>query len=425
MSRVAVLVTSSNNEPTVHVLGPDGLHSGPLNTLKTVAQKAKAKGSALLICMSKLEKATIPETVTQPLPYLDAQGFGKVMVHPSEHPPTLMAGDDQNLLPQVTQLGRAAGLRFSQVIPLEAATLAAVPDTIRSVVIVQVFPTSYLSSTVSPVDVRTQSSKTRQTPQHIAESALKRLQASGDHPQAVIVHHVLAPHDPVEIPGTDVLTFDLETIMGAALTLGNSVGEPDPTAPITIVRGMRRSLQNTTGLSPALIGALAAAAVINGALMVGTNIIDKQVTHLEDQKMALQLQADQVRTLRASNDQLQTRVTQARQLTSDKGPLATDLPLISDRLMTTDTSFTSLSGPNVGTPTDALPFGGTVGNIYTVAARSKSPQNLADAFQKAGLRADVQRISCEQSACDVGLRIAIAPSPTPTQAVAPTTGGTP
>lgn len=413
MSRVAVLVTQSKDDLTAHVLGPGGFHAGPLSTLKALAQKARAKGPALLICTSELQTITVPEDVApaQLQSFLDAQCHGQALANPAQQPPSLLAVCDSGFITQVLQAARPAGLRFTSVIPIEAATLAAAPTDLRSVVIVQVLANNYLSSVISPVSLRTQGSPLRQTPQQIVETALKTPHTSGDFPTVLLVHYAAAPHDPVEIQGTEILNFGVHDLLNAALTL-----EPGPIeagVPLTIVRGMRRSLQSSGSLSPALLGTIALAALVNGGLMVGANIVAGQNARLEDQKMALQLQADQVRALRAANDQLQTRVTQARQLTSDKGPLATELPLISDRLITTDTSFTTLTGPNAGSATDALAFGGTVGNIYTVAGLSKTPQNLAAAFQKGGLRADVQRISCEKTPCDVGLRIGIAPAATP------------
>lgn len=403
----AVLIVSDKSGITVHVLGAGGLHSGPLSNLRALATKAKARGNTLLIAHGDLAQVTVPEDVPtgQLLDFLDAQSSAKAVSNPNEGRPTLIANCQGEAVAQAIGACKSAGLRPTLLIPLDTASLLAVPE-VESAAIIQALPQGYLTSVVSPVEIKSQANnKVGRTLDQVAEIALRKPRSSGDNPDVVVVHHIAAPHDPIEVDGAKCLMLTIEDVLRAAMK-GNT--QAIGAQPSSIVRGMRRPLTPQSTVSPLLIGVVAAGLAINGGIFVAANMVNRQVSQLQAQKATLEMQAAQTRALRKANDQLEQRVKQAQTLTADKGPLAHDLPLISARVQETDTHFVSLNGPTSATASDALAFGGPTTNIYLIAAKSASPENLASAYTGRGLRADIQRIDCKAKVCDVGLRVGIA-----------------
>lgn len=406
----AVLVISDKAGVTAHVLGPGGLHTGPITTLRALATKAKARGNAVLLTPGDLNQVNVPEDVPagQLLDFLDAQNSGKAVSNPAEGRPTLIANCPGDVINQAISACKSAGLRPTMLMPLDAASLLAVPD-VESAAIIQALPQGFLTSVVSPVEIKSQANnKVGRTLEQVAEIALRKPRSSGDHPDVVVVHHIPAPHDAIEVDGANSLMLSLEDVLRAAL----KAAPPAPgVMPSSIVRGMRRQLTTPGAVSPLLIGVIAASLAVNGGLMIAANVVQRQVDSLQNQKAALEVQAAETRALRKANDQMELRVKQAQTLTGDKGPLAHDLPLISARVQETETHFVSLNGPTSASSNDTLTFGGPTTNIYVISAKSTSPENLASAFTGRGLRTDIQRIDCKTSICDVGLRVGIAPEP--------------
>ncbi|GGS02740.1 hypothetical protein [Deinococcus sedimenti] len=406
------------------LLGPTKTtEQGPLKNLRAMASSIKAKGPTVLVLHGQLQQEKAPPSVPKDnlLPFLDTKFQGFVSTTPGAD--TLFTLHDRALIAQVSAAARGTGLRITEVIPFASAVLraAGVPD---SAVIIHTLDDSYEVTIASPTQLvtRTQTRNDRQDLEKVAQTALSRPVANGDTPHLILIG---APSPAVTLPPSITAEW---MPLDVALRGARVPAPKQPTTTGAIVAAFSRRLDAATPIHPSLYAAVAVAALVNGGLFAFGTATNGQNAVLEEQRVTLEQQALETQRLRASNEQLATKVQQARNLMENKGPLAADLPLIAGRAGSIQGALVRLAGPNSPTETDTRAFGTAVERTYDLNATTRSPQDLVRAYQMGGLSVDVRNIHCKAQACDVTFRTApitqTQPKPpvTPTSSAEPATG---
>ena len=406
---------------------------GPLKNLCAMASSIKAKGATLLILHGHLQVEKTPPAVPKDslLPYLDTKLQGFVTTTPGSD--TAFTVHDRAHLAQVSAAIRGTGLRITEVIPFASAALraAGLPD---SAVIIHPLDDTFEVTVASPAHLvtRSQARNDRQDLEKVAQTALSRPVAVGDTPQLLLI-------------GEPTPSFDLPAAITAqwipldvALRGARVPAPKQPTTTGGVVAAFSRRLDAATTIHPSLYVALALAAITNGGLFALGTATNGQNAVLEGQRATLEQQALETQRLRARNEQLAAKVAQAQKLMTNKGPLATDLPLIAGRAGSIQGALVRLAGPNPPSETDTRAFGSAVDRTYDLSAVTSSPQDLVRAYQMGGLSVDVRSIDCNTLPCDVTFRTApitqtpAPPAQPPTSSTVPepgvaatSTGGTP
>ncbi|GGR30588.1 hypothetical protein [Deinococcus ruber] len=391
--------------------------TGPLSTLKALSATLKAKGPTLLLTDGELKDTTLPAGLPakELQPYLDAQQNSLAILAPGQGTERFISLHDKRLVQQARAAARGARLQLTALMPLATATLRATHTT-TTAVIINVTASSYETSiysgrpaAFSRTQARTAEGSTAR-PLSLAQvisSAVSPLLSSGDRPSVIVVG---SPDQPNTL-ASDVEPLFLsleEALLGARLPAPAALDEDATVKPHPVSRALQleRPLDAKTALDRKLLASLGVAAAINLGLVVFTQSVQAQVTTLTQTKASLQQQADAVQALRALNDQLAARNTQAKALTQAKGPLAQDLPILARRITALHGHLQSLGGPNVVSPTDTLPFGTRVTRAYDLTAQTQDAQTLTGGFQKNGLAADIHSVDCSKGNCIVELRAA-------------------
>ncbi|OWL94848.1 hypothetical protein CBQ26_14160 [Deinococcus indicus] len=406
---------------------------GPLKNLRAMASSIKAKGPTLLVLHGQLQQEKAPPAVPKDnlLPFLDTKFQSFVSTTPGSD--TLFTLHDRALVAQVNAAARGTGLRITEVIPFASAALraAGLPD---SAVIIHPLDDTFEVTVASPAHLvtRSQARNDRQDLEKVAQTALSRPVAVGDTPQLLLIGE---PTPSFNLPAAITAQWiPLDVVLRGARV-------PAPKQPTTtggVVAAFSRRLDAATTIHPSLYVALALAAIINGGLFALGTATNGQNAVLEGQRATLEQQALETQRLRARNEQLAAKVAQAQKLMTNKGPLATDLPLIAGRAGSIQGALVRLAGPNPPSETDTRAFGSTVDRTYDLSAVTSSPQDLVRAYQMGGLSVDVRSIDCNTLPCDVTFRTApitqtsAPPAQPPTSSTVPepgvtatSTGGTP
>lgn len=383
------------------VLGKNGFARGPLKELRALTTETGAKGTAVLLSPAEINRAELPEglPLEQALDYLSSQRPGTLAVSRPGAVPVLYGAVEQTVFSAAQGAAKGAGLKLTQVVPVFSAALRAT-NAPESVVIVLPLEETFEITTLTRnrIQSRPQARNERMDEERVIKLATAPLISSGDQPLTLLID--------ADVPegAGHVQRLSLEEVMRSALqpvpvlTEGGSLTQwaagiqgtvgPQRKLPVGLLIG--------TGLSLLMLGGLAAAKAL----------AEQKVSELQVQQQQLQIEASAVQKLRSINDQLQARNEQARQLTGNKGPLVSDLPLIAGRVTEQGAKLQTLAGPNTPTENDTRAFGTAVQRTYDLTAQTNDAEGFTSAFQRRGLAADVQSVSCSNLPCLLNLRAA-------------------
>jgi hypothetical protein len=158
------------------------------------------------------------------------------------------------------------------------------------------------------------------------------------------------------------------------------------------------------------IGAAVAFGLASFALSMYTGTIDAQTAGVNDQDHTLAPVLQQVRTLKKANDTLQTNLTNAENLSRNRGVLSGDVLAIAQRVATVQgAALSALRGPEL---TNDLPSydGQTVIANYTLNAHTTSRQAaeaLIESFNQSPYAANTRTLNCKDGACTVDVTIGL------------------
>lgn len=385
----------------VALLSGEKFVQGDLAQLRALGAQVGAKGSTVLLMPAEIERAELPDNLApeQIMDYLRANKGGLVVSRPGVEKPIVYAHLDLGTLAPVQSAARTAGLRLTQMIPASVAALRAtgVSDT---AVIIHPLEDTFEITTVSRnrVQTRQQAKNDRMDLQRATQIATTTLQSAGDTPDVVVIGD--------ELPNTELRTHQLSLpdVMRGALQ-----GAPVLSESLSMtqwVSGIEGPLTKGGKVPAGLLIGLGLSAAMMLGVLVGTRFVEKEVEQLTGQRTALQAEADAVQALRTSNDYLETRNKQAKQLTENKGSLRNDLPLIATRISEQGARLRTLAGPNTPTENDTRAFGKAIERTYDMNADVRSVEEFASAFQQDGLAADIRNVDCSKEPCTVSFRAA-------------------
>lgn len=390
----AVLYADQHN---VGLLTPSGVDSAPHEEVKRLLANHKVRGSITLVMSGELRAVSPPALTGEELnSYLDAQ-CGGITSHTPEQP-TLITVHDAETIHKLSMLLKGSPAKITTLTPLVSAALLVTLPT-QAAVIVHVNPNTYETATLTPskTTFNVSNRNERTNLQRVLDIAVKQLSAIGQNAKLIVI----TPQGDLEEVTHDVEHLTLaEAISGALL--------PNPEtfeAPLQEVAQQRRTLLKPRKLDKPLIAALGVAALLNVGLLLSAQSVQASNRSLQQQVDQLSAQANEFQALQSKNAALETQVKQAQLITQTKGPLAEDLPLLTNRIREIGGTISALSGPNPPTETDGRAFGGTVQRTYDLTAYSPSAEQLAQAYQERGLRADIRNVECTLS-CKVSFRAA-------------------
>lgn len=398
------------------VLGKSGFARGALGELRALAARAGAKGAAVLLAPAEVLRAELPEhlPLEQAVDYFSAQRPGTLAVSRPGQLPVLYGAVEQALLTTAQVAAKSAGLNLTQVVPVFSAALRVAPPS-ESVVIVLPLEETFEITTLTRnrVQSRPQPRNERMNEERVIKLATAPLISSGDQPLTILID--------ADVPENvdQVQRLSLEEVMRGALREAPVIGEGTSLA--QWAAGIQGATAQQRKLPLGILVGTTLSLLVLGGLAAAKAISEKKVTTLQAQQRELQIEATAVQKLKSSNDQLQTRNEQARQLTENKGPLVTDLPLIAARVTGEGAKLQSLAGPNTPTENDTRAFGTAVQRTYDLTAQTNDAEGFTNAFQRSGLVADVQSVNCEKLPCVLTLRAA--PADLNVKSPAPATQG--
>jgi hypothetical protein len=403
----------------------DQTATGPVSTLRALARRINARGPTVLVLSGVLHPADAPPDLPddQRLALLDSRHAGPVALHPHA-PDHFLSAHDPAALTRATAAAKPAGLRVTRLMPLTSCALRAAGSPASAIVIhphEDAFDTAIIS--VAQVKSHTQATNGRLDLTRVISTALSRPLSSGDTPQVIVLG---PPQETGPLPGGLTPQFlTLEAALAGAL-LPIPAPDPEHPAPGHLVAGLQRRHEQRARIPRSVYGGLAVALAVNGGVLLWAASLRNGNVRLEERRVYMQQQAAETLALRAANADLEARITQARNLTENKGPLGRDLPLLASRVTEVQARLTSLSGPNTPTEADARAFGQAVDRTYDLVAETPDPEELTRAYQARGLSADVRDVDCTASPCKVTFRAAptapltpMTPSATPAAASQP------
>jgi hypothetical protein len=158
------------------------------------------------------------------------------------------------------------------------------------------------------------------------------------------------------------------------------------------------------------IGAAVAFGLASFALSMYTGTIDAQTAGVNDQDHTLAPVLQQVRTLKRANDTLQTNLTNAENLSRNRGVLSGDVLAIAQRVSTVQgAALSALRGPELANDLPSYD-GQTVIANYTLNAHTTSRQAaeaLIASFNQAPYAANTRTLTCKDGACTVDVTIGL------------------
>jgi hypothetical protein len=158
------------------------------------------------------------------------------------------------------------------------------------------------------------------------------------------------------------------------------------------------------------IGVAVALGLASFALSMYTGSIDAQTAGVNDQDHALLPVLQQVRALKTANDTLQTNLTNAENLSRNRGVLNSDVLAIAQRVATVEgAALSSLRGPEL---TNDLPSydGQTVIANYSLNAHTTSRQaaeTLIENLNQSPYASNTRTLSCKDGACTVDVTLGL------------------
>lgn len=158
------------------------------------------------------------------------------------------------------------------------------------------------------------------------------------------------------------------------------------------------------------IGVAAALGLASFALSMYTGTIDAQTAGVNDQDHTLAPVLQQVRTLKKANDTLQTNLSNAENLSRNRGVLSGDVLAIAQRVSTVQgAALSALRGPELANDLPSYD-GQTVIANYTLNAHTTSRQSaeaLIASFNQAPYAANTRTLNCKDGACTVDVTIGL------------------
>lgn len=406
-------------EDTFTLLSPAGLLSGPLTDLRAATTKLKAKGPTTLVLAGELSTVKLPSGL--PLnalrPFVQSQYPEQVILLPplaDLQPDLTLALLSKSALERARGAVRGTALKLVHVLTLSDAAQSAAG--LRA-------PLALLHDTGLEYDLTV----------HGADKAQSRRSKRARGDEAEVIEQLRRVTQPLLIASVTPSVI----LSGPAAEFAQAVETALklPTLPLTLEQILVGALQpaehvalhvlhTPRQLDKPLLGTLAFALLVNGALFGWGAVEGHRTAQLTAQAQQLEPQAVLYRALKAANDTLQTRNDQARQLTGEKGPLAVDLPLIAQRTVLSGGQLTALSGPNAPDADAIRQYGRAVSRTYTLEARTKDAQRLIDGYGRAGLAVHVSEVSCTVAdGCQVKANVGPVLPPHPPRPPLPETSG--